>query len=138
MTYFAYRHLVSFEETNLVGNVFYVNHFRWQGRCREQFLYQEAPDILNELQNGLVLATMECSCAYFQELSAFDSVELRMYLAETSRNQIEMRFDYIRLGESETLAARGSQRIACMRRDQGETVPVPIPPSLQKALEKYR
>ena len=32
--YYEYRHIVSFEETNLVGNVYYVNYLRWQGRCR--------------------------------------------------------------------------------------------------------
>ena len=38
MKAFEYRHVVGFEETNLVGNVYYVNHLRWQGRCREMFL----------------------------------------------------------------------------------------------------
>ena len=37
MKYYEYRHLVAFEESNLVGNVYYVNHLRWQGRCRELF-----------------------------------------------------------------------------------------------------
>ena len=32
--YYEYRHVVGFEETNLVGNVYYVNYVRWQGRCR--------------------------------------------------------------------------------------------------------
>ena len=36
--YFEYLHTVGFEETNLVGNVYYVNYLRWQGRCRELFL----------------------------------------------------------------------------------------------------
>ena len=29
--YYEHRHVVSFEETNLVGNVYYVNYVRWQG-----------------------------------------------------------------------------------------------------------
>ena len=37
MRSYEYRHVVAFEETNLVGNVYYVNHLRWQGRCREMF-----------------------------------------------------------------------------------------------------
>ena len=36
--YYEYPHMVGFEETNLVGNVYYVNYLRWQGRCREMFL----------------------------------------------------------------------------------------------------
>ena len=44
--YYEYPHTVGFEETNLVGNVYYVNYLRWQGRCREMFLKQHAPDVL--------------------------------------------------------------------------------------------
>ena len=31
MPTYELRHIVGFEETNLVGNVYYVNHLRWQG-----------------------------------------------------------------------------------------------------------
>ncbi|MDI5903918.1 acyl-CoA thioesterase, partial [Streptomyces sp. 12257] len=48
--YFEYRHTVGFEETNLVGNVYYVNYLRWQGRCRELFLKQKAPAVLADVQ----------------------------------------------------------------------------------------
>ena len=34
MRAFEYRHVVGFEETNLVGNVYYVSHLSWQGRAR--------------------------------------------------------------------------------------------------------
>ena len=34
MRAYEYRHVVGFEETNLIGNVYYANHVRWQGRCR--------------------------------------------------------------------------------------------------------
>ena len=43
--YFEIRHQVAFEETNLVGNVYYTNFLRWQGRTREMFLAQKAPSI---------------------------------------------------------------------------------------------
>ena len=34
--YYEYRHVVGFEETNLVGNVYFVNHLRWQGLSQRQ------------------------------------------------------------------------------------------------------
>ncbi len=43
MRAFEYHHVVGFEETNLVGNVYYANYIRWQGRCREFFLRERAP-----------------------------------------------------------------------------------------------
>ncbi len=51
--YYEYRHLVGFEETNLVGNVYYVNYLRWQGRCREMFLRDRAPDVLADIRADL-------------------------------------------------------------------------------------
>ena len=68
MRTYEYTHIVGFEETNLVGNVYYANHVRWQGRCRELFLRDHAPEILDELRNGLYLVTVRVSCEYFNEL----------------------------------------------------------------------
>ena len=138
MKVFEHRHIVSFEETNLVGNVYYVNHLRWQGRCREMFLRQHAPDVLTELSQGLALATVRVSCEYFSELVAFDEVAIRMRLGGTHQNRITMLFEYWRLvGEDEELIARGEQQVACMRRQDEGMVPVPIPTALKVALEAY-
>jgi enediyne biosynthesis thioesterase len=140
---YEYRHRVGFEETNLVGNVYYVNHLRWQGRCREMFLHEHAPGILDDLRNGLALATVRCSCDYFIELEAFDELLIRMRLGEVVQNRITLRFEYYRLngnglnGNGEELIARGEQQVACMRRQGHETVPTPIPPALREALLPY-
>ena len=135
MRAYEYRHLVGFEETNLVGNVYYVNHLRWQGRCREMFLREKAPEVLEDLRQGLALATVRCSCEYLAELEAFDEITIRMRLGEMVQNRITMLFEYWR-GERE-LVARGEQQVACMRRQDGETVPTAIPPALREALRPY-
>jgi enediyne biosynthesis thioesterase len=138
---YEYRHTVGFEETNLVGNVYYVNHLRWQGRCREMFLRDHAPEILDELKQDLALATVRCSCDYFIELEAFDELLIRMRLGELVQNRITLRFEYFRLsrigGKGEELIARGEQQVACMRRQGQETVPTPIPAALREALRPY-
>ncbi|HEX4952496.1 MAG TPA: acyl-CoA thioesterase [Thermoanaerobaculia bacterium] len=137
--YYPYRHVVGFEETNLVGNVYYVNFLRWQGRCREMFLQERAPSILDDLKNGLALATVRCACDYFLELEAFDVVEVRMRLGHTRQNRVLMLFEYWRVKDGrEELAARGEQEVACMRREGDRTLPTPIPAALLAALEEYR
>src|ERR1700675_4195534 len=73
---FSYRHVVTFEETNMVGNVYFTQHIAWQGRCRELFLKEHAPSILDELARDLRLVTLRVSCEYFEELSAFDEIEV--------------------------------------------------------------
>jgi enediyne biosynthesis thioesterase len=136
---YEYHHLVGFEETNLVGNVYYVNHLRWQGRCREMFLRDHAPEILAELTRGLALATVRCTCDYLAELEAFDEIVLRMRLGGVLQNRITLNFEYWRRreGEAEELVARGEQVVACMRREGGRAVPTAIPAPLREALKPY-
>jgi enediyne biosynthesis thioesterase len=138
MRCYEYRHLVSFEETNLLGNVYYTNHLAWQGRCREMFLRDHAPEVIPELSRGLVLATVRCSCEYLAELGAFDEVIVRMRLAELVQNRIALAFEYWRKkSDTEELVARGEQQIACMRREGERLVPAPVPASLRQALAGY-
>ena len=137
--YFEYLHTVGFEETNLVGNVYYVNYLRWQGRCRELFLKQRAPEVLADLQDDLKLFTLRVDCEFFAEITAFDEVAIRMRLVELAQTQLQFGFDYLRLepGGGETLVARGGQRVACMRGPNTRTVPARVPEPLLRALEPY-
>jgi len=136
-TAYEYRHVVGFEETSLVGNVYYVNHLHWQGRAREMFLRDYAPEIIAEMERGLALITLRCSCEYLGELKAFDQVIVRMFLAATSQNRIAMRFEYWRDGEQRELVARGEQEIACMTRQGKNLVPAALPVSLREALAPF-
>jgi enediyne core biosynthesis thioesterase len=137
--YFEYRHTVGFEETNLVGNVYYVHYLRWQGRCRELFLKERAPEVLAELQSDLKLFTLKVGCEFFAEITAFDELSIRMRLLELAQTQLEFGFDYVRLepGGEETLVARGRQRVACMRGPNTRTVPAQVPEALTRALAPY-
>jgi enediyne biosynthesis thioesterase len=131
---YEYRHTVGFEETNLVGNVYYVNHLRWQGRCREMFLRDHAPCVLEELSRGLALVTTSVSCEYLDELTAFDEITIRMTLGALGQSRVTMNFEYWR---ASTLVARGVQQVACMRRENGAMVAAPLPGELRAALEQY-
>ncbi|MGC1212597.1 MAG: acyl-CoA thioesterase [Micromonospora sp.] len=137
--YFEILHTVGFEETNIVGNVYYVNYLRWQGRCREMFLKQRAPEVLADLQADLKLFTLKVDCEFFAEITAFDELSVRMRLVDLAQTQLEFSFDYVRLdpGGGETLVARGRQRVACMRGPNNRTVPTRVPEPLIRALEPY-
>ncbi|HLX52083.1 MAG TPA: acyl-CoA thioesterase [Streptosporangiaceae bacterium] len=136
--YYEYRHVVSFEETNLVGNVYYVNYARWQGRCRERFLLEHAPGVLDELRADLKLFTIKSECEYLAEVTAFDELAIRMRLEELTQTQICFAFDYVRIREGgEELVARGRQRVACMRGANSATAPARVPEQLRRALQGY-
>lgn len=131
---FEIEHLVTFEETNLVGNVYYVNHLRWQGACRERFLHERAPGVIAALAADLALVTVRCSCEYFGELFAFDRITVRMTLGGVRRHRVLMRFDYLR---GEELVARGEQEVGCMTRTPDGLRPVAVPDELRAALADY-
>ncbi|GGS57584.1 MULTISPECIES: acyl-CoA thioesterase [Actinokineospora] len=137
--YYELRHKVGFEETNFVGNVYYVNYLRWQGHCREKFLREMAPEVLAEIMHDdLKLFTLKADCEFFAEITAFDELSVRMRLDELTQTQIQFTFDYVHLRDgAETLVARGTQRIACMRGPNNATVPARVPPGLREALAPF-
>ncbi|WP_158895167.1 acyl-CoA thioesterase [Amycolatopsis anabasis] len=135
---YDYRHPITLEETNLVGNVYFAHYVRWQGHCRERFLADHAPGMLAALSNGFAMVTTACGCEYFGELTAADVVELRMTLSELDGNRVGMGFDYFRINAAvPQLVARGSQTIACMSRGPDGLQPTPVPEELRDALRPY-
>ncbi|SNR77813.1 acyl-CoA thioesterase [Puniceibacterium sediminis] len=136
---FTHRHVVTFEETNVVGNVYFARHIAWQGSCREMFLRDNAPGTLVEIAADLRLVTVSVACDYFQELRAFDEIELGMSLVEQTGNRILLSFDY-RLARRDgwQQVARGRQEIRSMRQRGDTMVPCPIPDELATALRAYR
>ncbi len=132
--YYEYRHVVGFEETDLVGNVYYANYMRWQGRCREMFLLEHAPGVLDEMRGDLRLLTVGAECDYLSGVAASDELSIRMRLEELSRTQMTFGFDYVRLGDgTEDLLGHGRQQVACMRASESASVPG----RLRTALERY-
>jgi len=134
MRAYEYEHTVGFQETNLVGNVYFTHFVSWQGRCRELFLRDHAPAVLDDLGRDLRLVTTHVSCDFFAELCGLDTVVIRMTLARLTRGRIAMRFEYLRDGE---LVARGAQEVACLRAVGDSFVPMPVPEPLRAALMPY-
>jgi enediyne biosynthesis thioesterase len=136
---YEYRHLVCLEETNTVGNVYFTHYVSWQGRCREMFLRDHTPELLNTLGHGITLVTTRVSCSYYHELSAFDEVIVRMIAGALTPSRLKMVFQYLRVlpGAGEELVADGEQEIAAVRRDGSRVEPVMLPQTLRDAVERY-
>lgn len=133
--HYVHRHVVMFDETNLVGNVYFAHYVHWQGHCREQFLAERAPGVVAALQDGsLALVTVSCAMDYHAECFALDVVEVHMSLRSTGGNRIEMEFRYVRGG---AVVATGRQVVACMARAGDRVVPVEVPAELRTALSSF-
>jgi enediyne biosynthesis thioesterase len=136
---YRYRHRISFEETNLVGNVYFARYVAWQGRCRELFLLEHAPKILAELNASLRLVTLNVACEYFAELRALDEVEISMSLAHQRQHRIGLSFEYVRVSpEPEMIVAHGTQEVGCMQQTAKGLAACAVPDELNKALNNYR
>jgi enediyne biosynthesis thioesterase len=128
--------VVDFSDTNLVGNVYYVNYVKWQGRCRELVLRDHTPEVVKEIENGLALVTVRVACEFLDELTVFDEVVVRMSLMSHTQNRATMRFEYWRQnGDREALVARGEQQVASMRREGDHMKPAPWPRALQAVFD---
>lgn len=135
MREYVYRHRVTFDETNLVGNVYFAHYLHWQGHCRESFLADHAPGVLHDVRSGeLALVTVSCSMEYFAEVFALDVIEIGMTLRGSRGNRVEMEYDFRRDGR---LVARGEQVVSCLRRTESGVLPVRVPDELSRALAPY-
>jgi enediyne biosynthesis thioesterase len=138
ITQFDMLHVVTFEETNVVGNVYYSNYFSWQGKCRELFLRLHAPDLLTELESGrLRMVTAHASCDFADEFRAFDEVRIRMRLLSFIPFGVSLGFDYAALCDDNVVGdviARGRQDIKFLRRHGEQWQLAQVPPSLALVL----
>lgn len=133
---YAHRHVVTFDETNLVGNVYFAHYLHWQGHCREHFLAERAAGVLDALRDGsLALVTVSCAMDFYAECFALDVIEVRMSLQSVSGNRVAMDFRYRR---DDVLVARGRQTVACMVRADGRMQPGDVPAELVHALSGYQ
>lgn len=135
---YIYEHIVSFEETNLVGNVYFANFIKWQGKCREMFIRDNAPEVLKQLNEDLALVTVNVNAEFYEELYAFDVVRIKLYLKEIVQNRVKMVFEYYKVKDDlEELVASGNQQIACVRKVKDGYRACPIPPEFNAALLLY-
>jgi enediyne biosynthesis thioesterase len=136
---YEYRHRICLEETNVVGNVYYTHYIRWQGRCREMFLHDHAPQLLSELGHGFTMATTRVTCSYYQELAAFDEIVIRMSAGTITPSRLTMVFRYYLAlpNGREALVAEGEQEVVCIERKAGSIEPIPLPELLVNAVTPY-
>jgi len=138
MSAYELVHVVGFEETNLVGNVYFVNFIKWQGRCREMFLHDHAPGLLEMLRGELALITTHCQCDFLAEIQPFDTLRIKMKFGGLSQNRLRIKFEYWRETPGpRMLAGRGEQGIACMKRTPKGLQPETFPRLFTDALKPF-
>ncbi|MER5610044.1 acyl-CoA thioesterase [Micromonospora tulbaghiae] len=133
--WYVYRHVVTLDETNMVGNVYFAHFLHWQGHCRERFLADHAPAVLDQLRRGeLTLVTVSCAMDYYEECFGLEEIEVRMSADGREGHRLSMHFEFLRAGRE---VARGRQTVACLRPTPAGPVPVDPPVDLRAALAAF-
>jgi enediyne biosynthesis thioesterase len=130
--HYDWHHTTTFEETNLVGNIYFANFLSWQGACREMFLLQYAPEVVGLLQRReLALVTTYCHCDFIDQVGPLEHIIVRMKLKALNTSSLSMTFEYFRtIVSPDTLVASGSQEVRALSQDGQQYVATRLPDAL--------
>jgi enediyne biosynthesis thioesterase len=118
MSSFIYRPQITFEDTNLVGNVYFSNIVRWQNECRNEWLKAAAIDQYGQIFMGLKRFVVSDIVTKFLDpvgASLGDKIEVEMSIhpdpdeSYLAKFEIRRHADTLSNAPAATLAT-GSQR----------------------------
>lgn len=118
------------EESNLVGNVYYANYFIWQGRIRDTWLYEFAPEYLSGDASSGELRCINSRLDYLRDAMPFDKVQVTASVVELYEDRINFKFEYYRLlngGGKEKLAVGKHEAVWVSRSNSGEGLVTKLP-----------
>lgn len=137
--FYEHSFVTTFEETNVVGNIYFANFVVWQGKCREMFMHEYCRDVIEEINEGLKLITLDVSCQYIDQLYAFDEVVMHMNVEVAGAHRMMMNFKYYAQKDGERrLVCIGSQGAAAMKIIDGKLCQVSFPESMLDAIESHQ
>lgn len=117
LEWFEVRHLVTFSETNVVGNVYFAHHFLWQGKSREALLAKYYPEFAEDVEQGFGLITDYANMDFLHEARVFDVVNLKIKAVGLTPSRIEFEFEFVREQDNLVLS-RGKQAVVWVNQKQ--------------------
>lgn len=129
---FGYPVFVSIGDTNMEGNVYWVNYFAWLGKAREVFLISIFPDFLKILASGYNIVTHETNIKHIASAFFTEEIILEISMGEVRSTSAKMFVKFQKkTGEK---IAEGWQTLVFVDK-QGD--PAFIPAELKEAVLKY-
>jgi enediyne polyketide synthase len=103
----------SFEDGNVVGNIYFATYGAWQGRVRDRFFYELSPEMFSGLPDAELICT-NFRMTQLREAMPFDRVRVEMRLVALYERAAELSFHYFRVARdgSETKLAVGEHTAA--------------------------
>jgi enediyne polyketide synthase len=126
----------SFEDSNLVGNIYFSNYFVFQGRLRDYFLHQVVPELLRGTDaQGELLCTFS-SMNFLREAMPFDDIHVVLRATRVYTCGMDLEFSFFRgsPGQGMEKTGVGLQKVIWAQRVDGKLTPAPLPPRLRRAV----
>ncbi len=123
------------EESNMVGNIYFSNYYVWQGRVRDLFLFEHAPDVFRLFGSDVreEPVCLHSSVNHLREAMPFDHIGVTMALRALYECGADLYFEYFRVEPSgaRVKLAYGEHRMAWLTRDeQWRPVAAALPESI--------
>jgi len=131
----------SLEDANLVGNIYFSNYYKWQGRVRDLFINELAAKHLRDKgQQGELRCTF-CKINHLNEAMPFARILVRMHRQAVFERGARFYFDYYRVAEDGSRQKLGfGEHHAVWHKpnEQGKWVPTKMPSFIHTALIPYQ
>jgi len=87
----------SLTESNLIGNIYYANYYRWQRQIIDRFFYDVSPELCTSGGQGGAFWCVRSNITHLKEAMPFDHIEVVMGLQGLYRKGIKMYFDFYKI-----------------------------------------
>lgn len=131
--FFEHRHVVTFQDTNMVGNVYFSNYFKLMGETREIVMIDHYPEMVDDLKLGFGMATEFAHIDFKKEAFLFDIILVKMSIEELSRTRIQFGFEFIN-EKTGVLLATGQQAVIWMNQQHRPSI---MPDKLFEAADNH-
>jgi len=113
---YIYKTVITIGETNILGNMYFLNFFKMQGVCRELFVKDAVEDGLKTIEQGVVLITKNAYCDFLKSFNLFENVLVKLSAYNLKNASTYLRFEFFE-EESMELRGAGSQHIVFSNSD---------------------
>ena len=131
---FEYLSRVTIGDTNLLGNMYFTNHFKIQGVTRELWMQECVENAAKHLSDGLLLITKSAHCDYIKDFYLDDTVACQMTVGKIRKASFMLEFEFLNAKTLE-LHAKGYQEIVFA--DANHTI-CKMPNEFRLAASKYQ
>ncbi len=126
----------SLEDANLVGNIYFANYYKWQGRTRDNFFKKIAPEFYIGEKGG-EWRCVHSKVNHINEAMPFDRIVVRMHRKAVFERGVELYLDYFRVnpdGKHQKLGYGEHRAIWHAPDKEGAWRPAELPVSFRQAL----